>query len=115
MGMWYVLDVPSGFMAAGACLDHAEYQGFGRPRKPRLRTVSAGPIQRSDELPEEAWREITVAEGTRGHAATFSAPRGCDRPAGASPAKSTGPSTERDGRHYPMLRRIPRWTPLTLA
>ena len=45
----------------------ADYQGFGRPRKPRLvdgqrRTME----QRSDELPEEAWREITVAEGSQG-------------------------------------------------
>ena len=53
----------------------------------------------------------------RGHAATFSAPRGCDRPAGASPAKSTGPSTAGTGTAAnpattcPMLRRIPRWRP----
>ena len=45
-----------------------EYRGFGRPRKPKLvdgqsRTLSG----RSDELPEEAWREITVAEGSQGH------------------------------------------------
>ena len=44
-----------------------EYQGSGRPRKPRLvdgqrRTME----QRSDELPDEAWREITVAEGSQG-------------------------------------------------
>ena len=58
------------------------------------------------ELPEEACREIT-----------YSAPRGCDRPAGASPAKSTGPSTAGTGTAAnpattcPMLRRIPRWRP----
>ena len=39
----------------------------GAPRKPRLvggqrRTME----ERSDELPEEAWREITVAEGSQG-------------------------------------------------
>ena len=55
----------------------------------------------------------------RGHAATFSAPRGCDRPAGASPAKSTGPSTAGTGtaatpRYY--LSHAPEDTPLeTLA
>ena len=43
------------------------YQGRGAPRKPRLvggqrRTME----ERSDELPEEAWREITVAEGSQG-------------------------------------------------
>ena len=43
------------------------YQGRGQPCKPRLvggqrRTME----QRSDELPEEAWREITVAEGSEG-------------------------------------------------
>ena len=57
-------------LAAGACLESAwsnpAYQGFGRPRKPRLvggqrRTM----LERSDELPEVAWREITVAEGTQ--------------------------------------------------
>ena len=44
-----------------------DYQGFGRPRKPRLvdgqrRTM----VERSAELPEGAWREITVAEGSQG-------------------------------------------------
>ena len=42
-------------------------QGFGRPRKPRLRDGQRRTMeQRSDELPEEAWREITVAEGSQG-------------------------------------------------
>ena len=55
-------------VAAGACLGPvAEYQGFGRPRKPRLRDGQRRTMeQRSDELPEEAWREITVAEGSQG-------------------------------------------------
>ena len=43
------------------------YQGRGAPRKPRLvggqrRTME----ERSDEFPEEAWREITVAQGSQG-------------------------------------------------
>ncbi len=69
LGMRYVLDVPGG--ATVWPLEPAwtspEYQGIGRPRKPRLkggqrRTM----VERSDELPEEAWREITVAEGSQG-------------------------------------------------
>ena len=44
-----------------------DYPGFRRPRKPRLvdgqrRTME----QRSAELPDEAWREITVAQGSQG-------------------------------------------------
>ena len=67
---------------------------IGRPRKPRLkggqrRTM----VERSDELPEEAWREITVAREARVPAATSSAPTGCGRPVSGSLAKSTGPST----------------------
>ena len=69
LGILYVLDVPGG--TTDWPLEPAwaspEYQGIGRPRKPRLvggqrRTME----QRSDELPEEAWREITVAEGSQG-------------------------------------------------
>ena len=69
LGILYVLDVPGG--TTDWPLEPAwaspEYQGFGRPRKPRLvggqrRTME----QRSDELPEEAWREITVAQGSQG-------------------------------------------------
>ncbi len=69
LGMRYVLDVPGG--ATVWPLEPAwtspEYQGSGRPRKPRLkggqrRTM----VERSAELPEEAWREITVAEGSQG-------------------------------------------------
>ena len=50
--------------------------------------------QRSGELPEEAWREITVAESDpRVRGAICSAPSGCGQPAGGSPAKSTGAAT----------------------
>ena len=69
LGMWYVLDVPGGATAwpMEPAWTSPEYQGSGRPRKPRLvdgqrRTME----QRSDELPDEAWREITVAEGSQG-------------------------------------------------
>ena len=69
LGMRYVLDVPGGttVWALEPAWTSPEYQGIGRPRKPRLkggqrRTL----VERSAELPEEAWREITVAEGSQG-------------------------------------------------
>ena len=47
--------------------NHPEYQGFGRPRKPKLRDGQRRTMeQRSAELPDEAWREITVAQGSQG-------------------------------------------------
>ena len=43
------------------------YQGNGRPRKPRpSRDERQTMVQRSLALPEEAWREITVAAGSQG-------------------------------------------------
>ena len=69
LGMRYVLDVPGGTTVwpLEPAWASPEHQGFGRPRKPKLvagqrRTME----QRSDELPEGAWREITVAEGSQG-------------------------------------------------
>ncbi len=69
LGMRYVLDVPGG--ATVWPLEPAwtspEYQGNGRLRKPRLRDGQRRTMeQRSDELPDEAWREITVAQGSQG-------------------------------------------------
>ena len=118
LGMWYVLDVPSGFTVwpPEPAWTSAEYQGFGRPRKPRLRDGQRRTMeQRSDE--RRPGVRLRWPREARGHAATFSAPRGCDRPAGAGPAKSTGPSTAGTGTAAnpattcPMLRRIPRWRP----
>ena len=69
LGMRYVLDVPGGTTVwpLEPAWTSPDYQGIGRPRKPRLkggqrRTL----VERSAELPEEAWREITVAEGSQG-------------------------------------------------
>ena len=67
--MRYVLDVPGGTTVWP--LDPAwtspEYPGFGRPRKPKLRPGQRRTMeQRGDELPDEAWREITVAQGSQG-------------------------------------------------
>ena len=95
-GMWYVLDVPGGATVwpLEPSWTNPEYQGFGRPRKPKLRDGQRRTMeQRSDELPEVAWREITVAREARVPAATSSAPSGCGQPASGSPAKSTGAST----------------------
>ena len=79
LGMRYVLDVPGGttVWSLEPAWTSPEYQGIGRPRKPRLkggqrRTL----VERSAELPEEAWREITVAEGSQGpRSCQFSAQR----------------------------------------
>ena len=66
-------------VAAGACLDQCGVSGIraspqtqaarrSAPDTPgrRLRVPGRTMEQRSDELPEEAWREITVAEGSQG-------------------------------------------------
>ena len=69
LGMRYVLDVPGGTTVwpLEPAWTSPEYQGNGRPRKPRLRDGQRRTMeQRSDELPDEAWREITVAEGSQG-------------------------------------------------
>ena len=69
LGMRYVLDVPGGtpVWPLELAWTRPEYPGFGRPRKPRLRDGQRRTMeQRSDELPGDAWREITVAEGSQG-------------------------------------------------
>ena len=92
-------------------------RGFGRPRKPRLRGRAAAhhggsAVMNCRRRPGVRLRWPREA---RDHAAAFSAPRGCGRPAGGSPAKSTGPSTAgtwtaaNPATTCPMLRRIPRW------
>ena len=120
LGVRYVLDVPAGFTVWPEDPERTgpPYQGRGAPRKPRLvvgqrRTMA----ERSAELPEEAWREIAVAEGSQGPAATSSAPSGCGPPADGSPARSTGPFTAGTwtaasrATTCPTLRRIPHWRP----
>ena len=92
-GMRYVLDVPAGFTVWPAEPERTrpEYQGWGAPRKPWLRTEQCRTMeQRAAAIPEGAWQEITVAQA-RVRAVTCSAPRGFDRPAGARRARSTGP------------------------
>ena len=69
LGMHYVLDVPSNttfwpLQPAWAC---PEYSGTGRPRKPRLQEGQRRTMEQGrDELPQEAWREIAVAQGSQG-------------------------------------------------
>ncbi len=64
-------------VAGGARVDTPVYRGRGGPPKPRLvagqrRTMG----ERSGELPEDAWQEITVAQGSQGpRSYTFSAQR----------------------------------------
>ena len=69
LGLRYVLDVPGStpVWPLELAWTRPEYPGFGRPRKPRLRDGQRRTMeQRSDELPGDAWREITVAEGSQG-------------------------------------------------
>ena len=67
--MHYVLDVPAGFTVWPVEPEWTTpvYQGRGGPPKPRLvagqrRTME----QRAAAIPEDAWREITVAQGSQG-------------------------------------------------
>ena len=69
LGMRYVLDVPAGFTVWPVEPEWTTpvYRGRGGPPKPRLvagqrRTM----VERSAELPEDAWREFTVAQGSQG-------------------------------------------------
>ena len=79
LGVRYVLDVLAGFTVWPEEPERTSpaYQGRGAPRKPRLaggqrRTIT----EHSVELPEEAWREITVDEGSQGRRSyRFSAQR----------------------------------------
>ena len=79
LGMGYVLDVPAGFTVWPVEPEWTApvYQGRGCPPKPRLvagqrRTME----ERSEALPEDAWREILVAQGSQGpRSCQFSAQR----------------------------------------
>ena len=69
LGMHYVLDVPAGFMVwlLEPEWTRHPYKGRGVPRKPRLRDGQRRTMeQRAAAIPEDAWREITVAQGSQG-------------------------------------------------
>ena len=78
-GAGYVLDVRPDMTVwpLEPAWDNSPYQGFGRPRKPKLRSGERQTVEgRCLALPEEAWQEVTVAEGTQGpRAYMFSAQR----------------------------------------
>ena len=68
-GMQYVLDVRPDMTVwpLEPVWSKPAYQGSGRPRQPRLRSGQRLTMaERSLALPEESWREITVAEGSQG-------------------------------------------------
>ena len=68
-GMQYVLDVRPDMTVwpLEPVWSKPAYQGFGCPRQPRLRSGQRlAMAERSSALPEESWREITVAEGSQG-------------------------------------------------
>ena len=94
-GMRYVLDVPGGTTVwpLEPVWTNPPYQDRGQPRKPKLvggqRTTMG---ERNGELPEDAWREVTVAEGSQGRGPICSVPSGCEQPGGGSPAMRPGPS-----------------------
>ena len=79
LGMHYVLDVPAGFTVwpEEPARTSPAYQGRGAPREPRLASGQRRTMaERTAELPETAWREITVAEGSQGpRTYSFSAQR----------------------------------------
>ena len=68
-GMQYVLDVRPDMTVwplEPVWIEPA-YQGFGRPRQPKLGSGQRLTMaERSLAMPEESWREITVAEGSQG-------------------------------------------------
>ena len=69
LGMHYVLDVPAGFTVWPVELEWTApvYRGRGAPPKPKLKAGQKRTMeQSSDELPEDAWQEITVAQGSQG-------------------------------------------------
>ena len=69
LGMHYVLDVPANFTVWPTEPEWTSppYPGRGGPRKPRLRDGQRQTMeQRAAAIPEEAWREITVAQGSQG-------------------------------------------------
>ena len=97
-GMQYVLDVRPDMTVwpLEPVWSKPAYQGFGRPRQPRLRSGQHLTMaERSLALPEESWREITVAEGSRDRGPTGSAPRGSGKPGTGSLVKWLGQSTAR--------------------
>ena len=69
LGMGYVLDIPANFTVWPEEPEWTSpaYPGKGRPSKPRLRSGQRRTmVERAAAIPEEAWRGITVAQGSQG-------------------------------------------------
>ena len=69
LGMHYVLDVPGNttFWPLKPSWTRPEHPGLGRPRKAKLQEGQRRTMEQGwDQLPQEAWREITVARGSQG-------------------------------------------------
>ena len=69
LGMRYVLDVPANFTVWPLEPEWTAppYQGRGAPRKPKLRVGQRQTMAEvAAAIPDEAWREITVAQGSQG-------------------------------------------------
>ena len=91
LGMRYVLDVP-GAPRCGLWSwlgPVRNIRAFGRPRKPRLRDGQRRTMEQGgDELPDAAWREITVAELKPGSPQLpVQRPAGAAQPASGSPVE----------------------------
>ena len=92
------------------------YQGFGRPRQPKLGSGQRLTMaERSLAMPEESWREITVAEGSQGpRTYRFGAQRS-GKPGTGSLVEWLGQSTARiwtaasPATICPTLPWTPRW------
>ena len=111
LGMRYVLDVPAGFTVWPVEPEWTApvYRGRGGSPKPRLvggqrRTME----QRSNELPEDAWREIVVAQGSQGpRSYQFSAQR--VRPTSKrKPGETLGGMPAKPGRQRTPLLTVQR-------
>ena len=69
IGMRYVLDVRPDMTVwpLEPVWTNPPYQGNGRPRKPRLRGGQRQTMaERAAAIPEDGWREITIAQGSQG-------------------------------------------------
>ena len=69
MGMRYVLDVRPDMTVwpLEPTWTDPPYQGDGRPRKPKLRGGQRQTMaERAAAIPEDGWREITIAQGSQG-------------------------------------------------
>ena len=109
--MRYVLDVPGSTPVWPLELAWTSpgSQGSGRPRKPRLRDGQRRTMeQRSDELPDKAWREITVAQGSQGPRSYMFCASGAGNPEGQAGPGGMGRLPPKPGRQRASLLPVQR-------